>query len=265
MFSLKNSTGYSTYSIIDDKSRTKLNKFIVMRYSHICSILYSMFIATTEMHGYSFMSLTGSRSITGNLLRKNFPPTDVIIGFSKQLTIKSVADRHGFDNKINDKPIAGETFIDGEVLPRVWQSGYILSDKRKENNGGRFRNDPWWMRDEEKNNPRIRARYSPWWLRSSANSTEFATFSKSWKVADLRKEAKLRGIPADESKAELIIRLNSLASKYRLTDDNFTAPTFTSVPTTEANSCYPEVYEGGLQQVEQLRVKANLITASNDQ
>lgn len=229
-----------------------------MRYSHVYSILYSLFIAAVEMHGYSFARLTGSRRITGNSLRENFP--------SKQLTIVGDSSaRHGSDSKMNEKPIAGDGSIDGEVIPRVWQSGYILSDKRKENNGGRFRNDPWWMRDEEKNNPRIRARYSPWWIQSSVDSTEVTTFSNSWKVADLRKEAKQRGMPTDESKAELIIRLNGSASKYRLTDDNFTAPTFTSVPTTEANTCYPEVYEGGLQQVEQLRVKANLITASNDQ
>lgn len=228
-----------------------------MRYSIIYSILYSLFITAVEIHGYSFVRVTGSRRITGNSLREYFPRTDNC--FSKQLTIVGDSSaRDGPDNKINDKP------IDGEVLPRVWQSGYILSDKRKENNGGRFRNDPWWMRDEEKNNPRIRARYSPWWLQPPASITEVTTFSNSWKVADLRKEAKQRGMPTDESKAELIIRLNGSASKYRLTDDNFTAPTFTSVPTTEANSCYPEVYEGGLQQVEQLRVKANLITASNE-
>jgi len=165
----------------------------------------------------------------------------------------------------SDTYIVDDGPADNEVLPRVWQSGYILSDKRKENNGGRFRNDPWWMRDEERNNPRIRVRYSPWWLPSSVNSTAATVFSNSWKVADLRKEAKQRGLPTDESKAELIVLLNGSSSKYRLTDDNFTAPIFTSVPETETNSCYPEVYEGGLQQVEELRVKANLITAPNDQ
>lgn len=149
---------------------------------------------------------------------------------------------------------------DGAV--KVWQSGYILADKRKENNNnsGRFRSDPWWMRDEEKNNPRIKPLYKPWWRTNIQQSNN--NINNSWKVNDLRQEMLKRGFKADGLlKADLIQKLNESNKLYSLLDDNYTLPVFIPIPKHEINQCYPEVYEGSIENMEKLRLKINSVTA----
>eukprot|EP00600_Ochromonadales_sp_CCMP1393_P002308 CAMPEP_0174981358 /NCGR_PEP_ID=MMETSP0004_2-20121128/15844_1 /TAXON_ID=420556 /ORGANISM="Ochromonas sp., Strain CCMP1393" /LENGTH=197 /DNA_ID=CAMNT_0016233091 /DNA_START=79 /DNA_END=672 /DNA_ORIENTATION=- len=128
-----------------------------------------------------------------------------------------------------------------------WKSDYIVSNKRQ--NYTRRRNDPWWMRDEEKNNPRIFPPYAPKWL-EKGNIVD-----DKWKAADLRAEAEKKGLDSKGLKADLIDRINASANKYSLSDDNFTAPEFIPVPAAELCSCFPEVYEGGDQQMCSLRDK----------
>jgi hypothetical protein len=131
-----------------------------------------------------------------------------------------------------------------------------LADKRNANsNGGnRKRNDPWWMREEERNNPRIFSPYKPYWL-------EAGSVDGSWKVADLREEAEKRGLDASGLKADLISRINVCVDKFSLSDDAFTVPIFVPVPDSELTRCYPEIYEGGMENVQVLIDKVNSITA----
>ena len=153
----------------------------------------------------------------------------------------------------------------GNALTDQWQSGKIFKKRNGQRGGGRRRNDPWWMSDEERNNPRILPTYIPWWLESNV------LVDSSWKVADLKIEALRR---ADEngrvgavagrdggytsaeidklSKTELVELLVSLTRKYDLSNEGYTTiQYFASVRQDglEKPPCYPQVYEGGHEQM----------------
>lgn len=101
-----------------------------------------------------------------------------------------------------------------EADKNIWRSGYIFS---KQNNKRKHRRcDPWWMRHEERNNPRIRAKYAPWWLNQTTG----------------------HGIGRNAERS-----YDDHTAKYRLSDDNFTPPSFIATTYEQHNQCYPMHYE----------------------
>lgn len=111
------------------------------------------------------------------------------------------------------------------------------------------------MRDEEENNPKILPKYKPSWLEGGK------LVNSSWKVADLKAEAALRGLSTSGKKDELIERINAAslsASKIDyLSDEHFTAPVYVEPKNGSSRpSCYPEVYETP-SEVRRLKESAN--------
>lgn len=153
-----------------------------------------------------------------------------------------------------------------DALADQWQSGRVFQ-KKGQRGGGRRRNDPWWMRDEERNNPRILPQYKPWWLENILVDT-------SWKISDLRKEAKRRadqngriasaagtgGYSMEEvdnmKKAELVDLLMGLTEQYSLASDGFTRIQFVDSTDGKKPPCYPQIYEGGQEVMEALVLEA---------
>lgn len=117
---------------------------------------------------------------------------------------------------------------------------------RPTNSGSPRRNNrksiPWWNSANEDNNPRLLNQYRPWWAESNF-AIEDRPDNKSWTVHELREEAKRRGLLCQGKKAELIDRINQSYLRYRLTDDNFSSPTYDPQPPRMQMKCYPEVYE----------------------
>eukprot|EP01038_Epipyxis_sp_PR26KG_P005621 gene5621-7763_t len=130
----------------------------------------------------------------------------------------------------------------------VWKSGYLL---KKNDDNRRRNNDPWWMREEEKTNPLFLPKYQPWWIKSNV------MVNNSWKVLELRQEAKRRGLPTSGNKVELVEMLIESSKKYDLSDQNFHSSEFIPMSKLKTNSCYPDVYEG--ENIEILQQKARLV------
>lgn len=154
-----------------------------------------------------------------------------------------------------------------DALADQWQSGRVFQKRGGQRGGGRRRNDPWWMRDEERNNPRILPQYKPWWL-------ENILVDSSWKISDLRKEAMRRadangkvGSAAgaggyteeqinDMKKVELVDFLVGLTEQYSLANDGFTSIEFVDSTGGNKPPCYPQVYEGGQDKMENMVLEA---------
>lgn len=104
------------------------------------------------------------------------------------------------------------------------------------------------MREEEKTNPRVLPIYKPWWL-------DNVFVDESWKVADLRKEAARRGMAGTSSmkKDELIQALQNSSKAFDLSNAGFKSPVFVKARASELPACYPDIYEGGAKEIEQLR------------
>lgn len=101
------------------------------------------------------------------------------------------------------------------------------------------KNVPWWNSPNESSNPRILNQYRPWWVENNFAIED----NKLWTVHELREEAKRRGLPFHGKKAELIERINQSFLRYRLTDDNFSSPSYETELAQKRTACYPEVYE----------------------
>jgi hypothetical protein len=123
---------------------------------------------------------------------------------------------------------------------RSWQSGKIFRDRPQ-----RRRNDPWWMRDEEENNPRILPRYQPWWIGKVVDVDD------SWKLPELKEEAKRRGLSAKGKKSELIAAINESSAILSMGDDGMVEGTFVDCKATNL-SCYPVNYEGGVEAMDRM-------------
>jgi len=152
--------------------------------------------------------------------------------------------------KAGDKPWVKR---DDKKLVKDWRSGndVFKGDKQQQQQqqpGRSRRNDPWWMREDEKTNPRVLPAYKPWWL-------EKVSVDDSWKVAELRKEAERRGMEtaAGMKKAEILSALQESSATYDLSDNGFRAPFFKAHLPGELPSCWPDVYEGGKEEIEKLQ------------
>jgi hypothetical protein len=95
----------------------------------------------------------------------------------------------------------------------------------------------WWLTAGEFSNPKVAKPYNPWWLENNF------LVNDSWKLPDLKREAKRRKLLTKGTKDELILRINESYHTYKLTDDNFTSPKFSSFDNQAIQSCYPQVYE----------------------
>lgn len=120
---------------------------------------------------------------------------------------------------------------DGE---KKWNTGKIFASpgKYKQRN-----ESPWWMREEIDRHPSALPRYEPWW------TLKADIVNHEWSLEDLQKEATLRGISSQRSKAELIEMLNNELERNSLADDNFTEPEITTEDYSGFPYCYPEFYE----------------------
>lgn len=135
------------------------------------------------------------------------------------------------------KPKQNEHRDNSNSKDKDWQSGYIFSKNNARPPGGKRRNDPWWMREEEKDNPRMLPSYRPWWLQKDSINND------DMKVAQLKEEAKRRGLDTSGLKADLVQRLNESYEKFNLTDDCYTQPVYNKSDPKTLPSCYPEIYE----------------------
>jgi hypothetical protein len=168
-----------------------------------------------------------------------------LIGALLITNFKSERNMQFFVNKQNKIKIKLESTRSNNELEKNWRSGYI----KHTNHNRRRSNDPWWMHDDEKNNPRFLPPYSPWW------STNNTIVTNAWKINELRSETKTRGISSAGLKAELIHRLVESSKKYDLSDDNFTTPNYISAEAQQLHTCYPEVYEGGEENIQKFKLQ----------
>jgi hypothetical protein len=155
-----------------------------------------------------------------------------------------------------------------EVLEKSWKSGSVLLSssstkirgadaKNSKSVNRRRRNDPWWMSEAESKNPRILPPYKPWWMESQST----VAVDETWKLVDLKAEAMRRGWSDTRgNKLQLIDGLNKQLQLYSLHDDNFMQASVIQSSQKEMNSCYPEVYEGSMCNVEELRKKLFIST-----
>mmetsp|Transcript_27468 Transcript_27468/g.27693 ORF Transcript_27468/g.27693 Transcript_27468/m.27693 type:complete len:197 (+) Transcript_27468:108-698(+) len=118
---------------------------------------------------------------------------------------------------------------------KKWKSGAVFNKDRKRSRN----NGPWWMRDEEKNHPRVLPSYRPWW------SDGYVNVDSTWKVDELKKEAKRRGLKTTGlKKSDLTKILQGLSSMYDISDKGFVSPTYTYDTMNNSHPlCYPESYE----------------------
>jgi hypothetical protein len=189
-----------------------------------CVLLLGLFAATcmclrtfTVVGGYQRLQSLSLGSVSLET-HKDSKPTPVQKGWKK------IDEPKGSFGTSRDRP----------VQLRPANSGSPGRNTRK--------NIPWWNSANEDNNPRLLNRYRPWWMENNF-AIEDRSDSKSWTVPELREEAKRRGLPLQGKKAELIERINQSYLRYRLTDDNFSSPTYDTEPPQIRMKCYPEVYE----------------------
>jgi hypothetical protein len=132
---------------------------------------------------------------------------------------------------------------------REWRSGEAFVAQRSRQR----KNDPWWMREDEMTNPRVLPQYEPWWFAEldtvpagadGGNLKGNIWVDDKWKLADLKLEAKRRGLVPAAKKELLISQLQESSRLHDLSDAGFIeAQVVPRSAFDESLSCFPEVYE----------------------
>lgn len=184
--------------------------------------LFLFAIFTIIVCSYRLQSLYATKSSTFR---------DLSALFARSSKLSENASKQNADARMPQKEVKDLEREAKHAESKAWKSGYIFTeDKRKQNKG------PWWSQEKEGHNPRIIPRHEPWWL-------DNYEVDATWKLERLQEEAKRRNLIKYGTKAQLIERINKAYLRYRLTDDNFTAPIFKSSANKVSHPCYPDVYD----------------------